>query len=316
MNADVKRFLAWLPMLGLAALAVRLLLVWDRLPLRMMSHFDAAGNPNGWSGRTEFAVTAFVILTPVFALLAIISDQLSRRKPFVGWFFLALNWVCAAITLTVFWSAIDANFYQTKLTVLPVWVFAAVALALLLGFGIGVDWRWWLSKRRREALQQYQGPVKLIAEESHGSPVFAVVFVAVAVAVIVFFAVLSAQRAQPLPVQIVLPLISFALLVTAFWAWRGFVYRFTNVSIDVVAVGIRLRRIPLSQIRSFSAEQVHPLTQFGGWGVKGFGTDTAYIWGGHTALHIKTYTGDVYLGHKNPEMLAAHLERIMSPTPH
>ncbi len=314
MNANVKRLLSWLPMLGLAALGLRFLLVWDRLPARMMSHFDAAGNPNGWSGRTEFAVTAFVILTPTFALLAVISDQLTRRKPFVGWFFLALNWVSAAITLTVFWSAVDANLYQTKLTIMPVWIFAA--MALVLAFGVGIDWRWWISKRRREALQEHKGSVQVIAEESHGSPVFAFIFIAVAVAVMILFAVMSAHRAQPVVAQIVLLLISLTLLVTAFWAWRGFLYRFTNAGIEVTALGFRLRRIPLSQIRSSNAEEVHPLTEFGGWGVKGFGTDTAYIWGGRKALHIKTFTGDIYLGHRNPEVLAAHLERIMHPAPH
>lgn len=311
MNANVRRWLAWLPMFGLAALGLRFLVVWDRLPVRMMSHFDAAGNPNGWMGRSEFATTAFVLLTPIFALLAVISGQIARRKPFVGWFFLALNWVCAAVTLTVFWSALDANLKDTRLSVLPVWILAAILLPLAIA--IGIDWRWWLSKRRKAALKEHRGPVQVTAEETHGSPRFAFVFAAIAVATIVLFAATTPHRAQPVPVRIALPLVSLVLLFTAFCAWRGFVYRFTNAGIDVAAAGFRLRRIPLSQIKECRAEEVHPLTDFGGWGIKGFGSDTAYIWGGHTALHIKTDTGDVYLGHKNPERLVRDLESIMSP---
>jgi hypothetical protein len=82
--------------------------------------------------------------------------------------------------------------------------------------------------------------------------------------------------------------------------------------VEIRALGFRLRRIPLSQIKEFRAERVNPLTDFGGWGIKGFGSDTAYIWGGRTALHIKTYTGDVYLGHEDPDRLVRDLEALMN----
>jgi hypothetical protein len=309
MNARVKRFLAWLPIFGLAALAVRLALVWDRLPARMMSHFDAAGNPNGWMNRGGFALTPFILLFPIFALLAVMTDRVSRRKPVAGWVLLALSLALAAVTLTVFWSAIDANLYHTQLEMLPMWIVLFVIVPL--SFAIGIDWRWWLSSRRKQALAQHTGVARVIAEESHGSPLMAAVIALAGVGVLV--AVILVDRVAPAMILVILFVTLTAVLLSACWAWRGFTYRFTTAAVDVLTLGFRLRRIPLSEIRDFSAERVNPLTDFGGWGIKGYGSDTAYIWGGRTALHIKTSTGDVYLGHKDPDRLVRDLEMVLNP---
>jgi MFS family permease len=309
MSASMRRMLAWLPMLGVFALAARAAAVWDRLPLVMASHFVADGTANGWMPRNAFFVVSFVSVIPAIVLLAFLADRVGRRKPLAGAGLLALNWLVSALLLSVFWGAIDANLDHGPLRIAPVWVLTLVVVPLALA--IGIDWRWWFSPQRKAALQEDRA-ARVIAEERHGVPAWAILFLMIAVGTV---APVIAQRPRhtPGPFVAMMVVVILVMFISALWAWRGFVYRFTTAGVEVRALGIRLRRIPLSQIREFKAEEVHPLTDFGGWGVKGFGSDTAYIWGGHTALHIKTNQGDVYLGHKDPERLVRDLEAIMKP---
>lgn len=308
MNDRVRRLMAWAPLVGVAALAIRAVMVWDRLPARMMSHFDAHGTPNGWMSKSEFFVVSFAVLAPVFTLLPVMTERVARRKRATGWALLALNWMIAAVILSVFWGAIDANLAQTRLNPLPVWIFVAALIPLALA--ISVDWRWWLSRRREAAFLEQHGPVQVVAEERHGSAAMAAFMLAI-IAVVLGIAFSAAPKgAGSLPMLIPAG-VGLVLIAAVYWAWRGFVYRFTSAGVEIRALGLKLRRIPLSEIKGFSAERVNPLIDFGGWGIKGFGSDTAYIWGGHTALHIKTYTGDVYLGHEDPDRLVRDLEALM-----
>jgi len=307
-NDRVRRVMAWAPMAGVAVFLVRAGLVWERLPARMMSHFDAHGNPDGWMGKSEFFAVSLLLLLPVFVLLEYMADRVGRRKAVVGWALIALTWLSAAMVLSVMWGAIDANLYQTRLNVFPVWILAIATVPLALG--IGIDWRWWMSRQRRKAAAEHVGPVQVTAEERHGSSWMALIMLTIAGLVTVLPLAALPKQARTATLWTV-AVVGLVLLVAVYWAWRGFVYRFTNAGVEIRALGLRLRRIPLSQIKEFRSERVNPLTDFGGWGIKGFGSDTAYIWGGRTALHIKTYTGDVYLGHENPDRLVRDLEALM-----
>lgn len=64
----------WLLAVPIAAVAIQALWYAPRLPERVASHFDAAGNPNGWSSREEFLATvAGVFAATSLGLLGLIA---------------------------------------------------------------------------------------------------------------------------------------------------------------------------------------------------------------------------------------------------
>ncbi len=306
MSRSIKRSLAWIPVLAVLVLGIRTAEVWDRLPGVMMSHFDDRGVANGWMGRNQFVLFMFVLVGFIVGLLALISDRVSRRRRVAGWFVMALNWGTAAFITAVFWATLDANLNHSRLSMVPVW--ALIVVLVPLSFSIGIDWRWWLSQQRREAARQAR-PAQVVAEEHHGSNVFAVLFFAVAVGFVVVSAL--AHRDGAMLAVVAVSVGAVLLVLCGLWALHGFTYRFTTAAIEIRVFGLRLRRIPLSQITHYDVERCNPLTDFGGWGIKGFGNETAYIWGGHTGLRIKTASGDVYLGHREPQRLVNDLNRLM-----
>jgi len=341
-SSTMRRFLAWLPMAGMVVLGVRAALVWDELPAVMASHFGANGVANGWMPRNQFFIASFACTVPVAALLAVIAERIGRRKPLAGVGMLTMEWLTSALLIGVFWSAIDANLYHQRLAVFPVWIIIAAMIPVVLA--VGIDWKWWLRRRpyqpksgrhgapARDRLTEAVGPThsaaeqfgareghhemvgpeiaapeRVVAEERHGSGRAAIGMLALGAGVMALVMLVP-------PHFVAIPVVLMVVIgLSALWAWRGFDYRFTTAAVEIRTFGIRLRRIPLLEIKEFNAEEVHPLTDFGGWGIKGFGSDTAYIWGGHTALHIKTYQGDVYLGHRDPERLGRDMEMVMKP---
>ncbi len=307
MTTNKRHVLAWLPMVGVIALAIRAALVWDDLPARMMVHFDAAGNANGWAPRNDFFILSFLVTVPFVTIFAVIAERIGQRKPSGVWAVLAVGWLGDAVIITTFWGAITANLDNAPLQVVPIWAVVLVLIPVVLAASI--DWHWWLSPSRREAVSQI-GHVHIVAEETHGSSSFPGLFVLMAAGMMALMTALPGPSNMRF---LVMGAVIVVLLLSAVWAWRGFVYRFTTGSVEVRTLGFRLRHIPLSQIKTFRAETVNPLTDFGGWGIKGFGSDTAYIWGGHKALHIQTNHGDVYLGHNDPDRLVRDLDAIMKP---
>ncbi|HET7103900.1 MAG TPA: DUF1648 domain-containing protein [Terracidiphilus sp.] len=68
----------WLETVGLAALFIQLWMAWmavagpHRLPNRIPTHFDAAGNPNGWGSPTVLLFLVFVA-TSVYVVLTVVA---------------------------------------------------------------------------------------------------------------------------------------------------------------------------------------------------------------------------------------------------
>lgn len=90
-------------------------------------------------------------------------------------------------------------------------------------------------------------------------------------------------------------------------AWSGFQYRFSSDGIEIRMLGLRLRSIPRSQILSYSVE---PWAFIRGYGIRGIGNARAYVWS-NKVVHIKTSTGDVFLGHNDPERIIRDLDQLM-----
>jgi len=89
-------------------------------------------------------------------------------------------------------------------------------------------------------------------------------------------------------------------------ARSGLPYRFSPAGLEIYTLGLRLRSIPLVQIRDYTVEGWSPIR---GYGIRGVGGCRAYVWG-NRVVHIKTDDGDVFLGHSEPERIVHDLDVI------
>ena len=94
---------------------------------------------------------------------------------------------------------------------------------------------------------------------------------------------------------------------TGAMAWSGFQYRFLRHGVEIRMLGFRLRSIPRQSIVSYAIE---PWTFARGYGIRGIGKTRAYVWG-NKVVHIKTSTGDIFLGHSDPEQIVRDLDMVM-----
>jgi hypothetical protein len=89
-------------------------------------------------------------------------------------------------------------------------------------------------------------------------------------------------------------------------AWSGFQYRFLQHGVEIRTLGFHLRSIPKQAIVSYSIE---PWAFARGYGIRGIGSTRAYVWG-NRVVHIKTTSGEVFLGHNDPEQIIRDLDRV------
>jgi hypothetical protein len=86
----------------------------------------------------------------------------------------------------------------------------------------------------------------------------------------------------------------------------GFQYRFLRHGVEIRTLGIRLRTIPKQAIVSYEIES-WGLPR--GYGIRGIGSTRAYVWG-NKVVHIKTTSGDIYLGHEDPQRIVRDLDQV------
>lgn len=89
-------------------------------------------------------------------------------------------------------------------------------------------------------------------------------------------------------------------------AWGGFEYRFLQHGVEIRTLGFRLRSIPRQAIVSYSIESWAFLR---GYGIRGIGNTRAYVWG-NKVVHVRTSTGEVFLGHSDPERIVRDLDMV------
>jgi uncharacterized membrane protein len=65
--------------------ALHFWLAWDRLPLRMATHFDDHWRANGWSARDDAVTFAFVILGGALVVLTPACWLTRLKKPSHAW---------------------------------------------------------------------------------------------------------------------------------------------------------------------------------------------------------------------------------------
>lgn len=290
MNRTFKAF-TWLMWLALPLTALRYRMVWDRLPVRMATHFNAAGQANGWMTREvslEFALglTAFLLTIFTGICFMAIRQQVPDR---VSWSMLGFFYLVMGFIYHVNDSIVGYNLTGRPVELGPFLI--AVPFVVVLFIAI------YLGSKRGAALPDDQ----IVAEEVHSSSLWALVFLFPLTLELVLF------QTIPVPaVRIGTGFVALLMLVCAIFAWSGFQYRFTRAGFEIRTMGFRLRSIPLAQIREYGIEGWSVLR---GYGIRGVGRSRAYVWG-NKVVHIKTQDGDVFLGHSDPEKIVRDLDTI------
>lgn len=74
-------------------------LLWDRLPEQVATHFDFEGNPNGWSSRgfTVFGIPLFLLACQWIAVAATLSDP--KHKNLSEKVFKVVLWIVPMVSL-------------------------------------------------------------------------------------------------------------------------------------------------------------------------------------------------------------------------
>jgi hypothetical protein len=264
--------------------------VWDQLPARMATHFNAAGQPNGWISREvalEFGIGVMVFLLLIFTAILWVMSRRPVDK--FAWAFLGFCAVVVGFVAAGNQQVIAYNLQGTPIHVEPLLIIVPAAVVLLSIFYLG-------SKR---------GPVlptgEVLAEETHSGRAWTAVF-----APAILGPMMAAQLIPITAVRISMALVAVVLCAALAMAWTGFRYCFLRHGVEISALGYRLRSIPLQQIVSYAVEAWSPLR---GYGIRGIGDSRAFVWG-NKVVHIKTSNGDVYLGHSDPDRLVRDLDLI------
>lgn len=292
MNRKLFTILTALMWVALPGTALRYWQVWDQLPARMATHSGANGQPNGWMSPAvslyfALGLTAFMLI--IFAGIAFVVLKQKATPDPSSFALLGFFYVIVGLVFYVNNSVIEHNLTGRPMTVAPMLLGVPIAIVL---FALV-----YMRAQRGPALPE--GPT--LAEEVHGSWMFALLFAVVA---LVQFAVF-ASGPQP-GVRAGMGLICVLFLLIAAHAWDGFHYRFTPAGVEISTLGLRLRSISRDQIGKYDIEK---WTALRGYGIRGVGNTRAYVWG-NQVVHITSLEGEIFLGHKDPARIVRDLDNM------
>ncbi len=291
MNRKTFQIATWLLWLAVPLTALRFWLVWDRLPQRMATHFDANWHANGWMTRDAAMYVALgitVFMLAVFTFVLFVSQRAGQSSA-VSWVLLGFFYVVTLVLLAINDSVIQFNLNGEMSH--PDWLVGLMPISVIVFIAF------YLRVNRGEPLPS----ANPLAEETHASTFFGFLFLLATVGLVAALAVLPANG-----LRVVNLAMAFLFFVIAASAWSGFQYFFTQHGVEIHTLGFRLRSVPLQNIVSYDQESWNPLR---GYGIRGVGRSRAYVWG-NRVVRIHTIDGDVILGHRDPSRLVHDLDRI------
>jgi hypothetical protein len=291
MNRKVFQILTWLMWLALPITALRFAFAWNHLPLRMATHFDFSGRPNGWMSRETAFYTALgitVLMVAVFTIVSYVAHRTHVPDAFswslLGFFYLVTGFVYAVNSAVVQYN-LDGQPMRIDFWTVLVPVATIVLVAIFLG-------------TKRGASLPVAG---VIAEESHGSRAWSLLFIA-----LLMVQLFAAMAIPAPPVRFASALLCVLFALIAVHVWTGFHYLFTSAGVEISTLGFRLRSIRRDEIKQYAVESWNPLR---GYGIRGVGNRRAYVWC-NQGVRIKTTEGEVFLGHNQPERIVQDLDSI------
>jgi hypothetical protein len=282
--------------LALPAMALRYWQVWDRLPARMATHFDAAGRANGWMSRETSLAFTLGFMAFMLAVFSVVLYFVRRKYPPSAMSWALLIFFCAEMW-TVFYildSTLGYNLAGTPISVVPLLVVTPLGILVVLAVAFG--------EKRGTAFPS--GDV--LAQEVHSgkawSPLLLIPMLAAG------WVVLSLPTgAMRLGVVILTPV----FLATFGMAWDGFHYYFTRHGLEIRTLGFRLKSVPAAQIEHYAVEKWNPV---GGYGIRGTGNHKAYVWG-NKGVRIRLQDGELFLGHSDPARIIRDLDFMKQSQP-
>ena len=284
--------LACLMWLVLPLTAVQFRRNWERLPLRMATHFNAANQPNGWMTRDQAlwsSVEMLAVVLTVFTLILIFSNRKQEITGF-AWMVLGFFYIVIGLCWYMFSSTLKYNVSGQPIDFATFGIVFGLALLGIIAAHV-------VFRRGARFI-----PSQLIAQERHAVRAWAVLFIPVIVIELGAVALLPnwGMRLGP-------GLICIVLLLALAAVWSGFHYYFTARGVEIRTLGFRLRSVPRERIQQYSVENWKPL---GGYGIRGVGSSRAYVWG-NRGVRIVTSDGYVFLGHSEPERIVRDLDQMM-----
>jgi uncharacterized membrane protein len=295
MNRRIFQFATLVLWLALPLVALQYRQVWDQLPVHVATHFNAAGQANGWMSRqeaTQFGVGFVGFLLVIFTVLVLYTAR--ARVDGLSWALLGFFALVVAFMVEVNRSIVNYNLHGSPIEMGGMLIALPIAGVLLLVV--------YIAARREPALPSSSDAGDLLAEETHSGRAWGfVILIAMVGPVIALTMAHSAVGPLLVTVLGVVALVPFAM------AWSGFQYRFRRHGVEIRMLGFRLRSIPKSAIVSYSIE---PWAFIRGYGIRGTGKARAYVWC-NKVVHIKTSNGDVFLGHDHPEKIVRDLDMVM-----
>jgi hypothetical protein len=273
------------------AMGIRYAQVWERLPLRMASHFDAADRVNGWMSRDAafyFDLGLLIVLAAVFtAVVYVVLNKYDLVK---------LSWALLIVLHAEIWamvhtlsSTLDYNLNGSAISIAPLLVVNVVGAIVIAAFALG--------DKRGTALSTSD----VLAEEIHsGKKLGAFFLLPVAVLAMIALTIPNSTARVALGATAVIVALAYAM------AWDGFHYYFTRHGVEIRTLGFRLKSIPVLQIKNYEIQSWNPIR---GLGVRGVGNRKAYVWG-RTGVRVEMYDGEVFLGHSDPQRIVHDLNVI------
>jgi hypothetical protein len=267
--------------------------VWNQLPMRMATHFDASGRANGWMTRemSLYWSAGFLALMAAifFVVLFVIQGKYELTK---------LSWTLLAFFHAEIWtftylmnSLLNYNLTGTSIAIRPVPVVSALGLLIVLAVAV--------TEKRGTPL----GSGEILAEEVHSGRKLTLLFLIPPVILA------PIALAIPIPtVRLAMSLLAIIMLIIFAVAWDGFHYYFTRDGLEIRTLGFRLKSIPALQIKNYEIQSWSPIR---GYGIRGVGNRKAYVWG-KTGVRVEMYDGEIFLGHNDPQRIVHDLNVVKS----
>jgi hypothetical protein len=291
MNRKVFQVFTELMWVALPLTAMRFWVAWDRLPVRMATHFNINGQPNGWMPRETalyFALGVTALVVVVFTVISYVAHK-THAPDLLSWSLLGLFYLVIGFVYAGNSGVVQFNLDGQHMG-LDLWtVFVPAATIAVVAIFLGT---------KRGASLPFAA---VIAEESHGSRAWSLLFIALLLALVAVAVVVPAP-----PVRIASAILCVLFAVVAVHVWAGFQYFFSTAGVEIRTLGFRLRSIPREDIRQYAVESWNPLR---GYGIRGIGNRLAYVWC-NKGVRIQTTDGEVFLGHSEPDRIVRDLDSI------
>src|SRR5215467_73678 len=136
--------------------------VWQQLPSRVATHFDLAGQPNGWMTREETVIVLLGVATAVLITATWICSRVTEVDA-TAWGLIALFYIVQGTLIWAGQSIIDFNLHGTPVHAGPVLLVGIVAAVSLIVLALGLS----------RGSQLPTG--RVYATETHGSTLWALV---------------------------------------------------------------------------------------------------------------------------------------------